>query len=623
MTATKRKPKPITANPLFPLVTALWFATLLGLGSFATAPMLLEGPVVSLGIPAFIPAAAPPLGFTTRIIFAFAMMGLGAVIGYSLGRFLGREKVATPVRARGFGKNTAPTASSTACRPINAAEDLGAPLDAPVTEEISTRRRAVARMDEQLVLETPEFEHEPVATSGGAPFASPTEKQVFQPSASADTMLHVPKVADPLDLDLLMEGVQVIDPAPLNSPQPLFAAPQQTLPQSAAFTQADPVAFESEAETDLNSLGIADEPVKPVAFEDLATTHPASGPFMPQQFAPAPSAPVPPVPTPSALFTSPVAAPAPFLQARAVDATPIDRAALDDLGLVQLVERLALAISRRSAPSEPVQAKAPEMPSSAPVAAPAMARFEKASDIVEQAAIPVLPTFEAPGVDSVTPAAAFAPVQPERVVQLRPSSMQPLQSFPDAQEASEAEEAEAEQDNGLERFLRMSPLLSRKPEHVAEAFGINPEFAPEPEVAEDCYPSLLDMAPAAVRREPLRIDDSAHDADAIIEPRVIFPGQETPWPADVARSAVMPMPSSPVAPSQAAASPSRPFERPSVVPVPGSPLASPGRAAPSAQVAEARQIDPGVQPAAMPDAEEADRALRAALATLQRMTARG
>ena len=174
MTATKRKPKPITANPLFPLVTALWFATLLGLGSFATAHALLEGPVLTLGIPAWIPAAAPPLGFTTRIIFAVAMLGVGAVFGYAVGRFLGREKGESPDRMRGPAKKAG--ADATAARqPINATKDLGAPLDAPFTEETNQRRRSLTQIEEPAAIEAPVFLAPPIEQ---APVLE--EKQDFQ-----------------------------------------------------------------------------------------------------------------------------------------------------------------------------------------------------------------------------------------------------------------------------------------------------------------------------------------------------------------------------------------------------------------------------------------------------------
>ncbi|MFM2373067.1 MAG: hypothetical protein RIS85_2789, partial [Pseudomonadota bacterium] len=104
VTATKRKPQPITAHPMFPFVTGLWLATALGFGSFILAPALLEGPVVALGIPALVPAAAPPLGFTARALVALIMLIVGAVAGYIIGRRIGQPKSEAPVRMRGVGE---------------------------------------------------------------------------------------------------------------------------------------------------------------------------------------------------------------------------------------------------------------------------------------------------------------------------------------------------------------------------------------------------------------------------------------------------------------------------------------------------------------------------------------
>lgn len=673
MTATKRKPKPITANPLFPLVTALWFATLLGLGTFATAPALLEGPVVALGIPAWIPAAAPPLGFTTRMIFAVAMLGLGAVLGYNLGKFMGRDKTASPMRARGPGKKDGADASAQAWRPINAKEDLGAPLDAPVADEASPRRRALTQSDEAPVIATPAFMASPTEN---APVFK--ERQEFQPSTADNTGLPLDKVADPLGLDLLLEEASATEPAPFKAAQPAFAAPQEVLEHQSS--EPDDAGFADEAEG--HEHGISSDPVVPAAFEPSIEVVAAA------EAEPVECEPVQPTRLQQAFAQSAPAQLTPFLQARAVDALPIDRAPLDNLGLVQLVERLALAISRRAAPAErfeQVQPKLPELKMaepilaesvlpeptisepaiseaswvepgtpemnvpvftapepnvpefvvSAPMAPPAMARFETTPSAELSTEQPDTDANSAPVAasfiqDDASVTKADAPEEPERIVQLRPSALQPLPSFADLALDPQApdDEPEPEHDAGLERFLRMSPLLARKSDQIAEAFGVTHDTAPEPEVAEDCYPSLLDMAPVVPRREPLRIDDSAFEDDAIIEPAVVFPGQEAPWSAEAARVASMPSAaisavSASVAPSPAGLAPSRPFERPSVIPVAGSPLASPGRAAPSAQVAVAHEPDNVGQPLGMPDAEEADRALRAALETLQRMTARG
>ena len=80
MAITNRKPgksKPISSHPLFPAVVALWFGALLGLGSLAIRPTLLEAVVLKTGLDLIIPAAAPPLGITARILIALFMASLG------------------------------------------------------------------------------------------------------------------------------------------------------------------------------------------------------------------------------------------------------------------------------------------------------------------------------------------------------------------------------------------------------------------------------------------------------------------------------------------------------------------------------------------------------------------
>lgn len=571
MTATKRKRKPITANPLFPLVTALWLATFLGLGSFAIAPALLEGPVVALGIPALVPAAAPPLGFTARVLFAVVMMGVGAIAGYGIGRILGREKVIAPVRTRGFGKAASAASTFESRRPINAAEDLGAPLDSAVEDEAPLRRRAFSLADETHTETLPEYAPDMVTPSWD-------DEQVGEPGPSAD--------ADPLSLDLLFEEASEAEPAPFSAAIPDYSAPVYSAEADAE--QPEPTSF------------TAPRWSEPAEVEPTAISHDHSD-----------------VP----VFAAP-AVPSPFLQAQAGVTTPIDRAPLDSLGLVPLIERLALAISRRAARTPTTQpapatgpaattepAATPDFVVSAPAQQQPLARFEKAP-IQIYSAVPNV-------AEEAATALAFAPEQPERVVQLRPAALQPVQTFADPMAEIDGDE---EEDLGLERFLRMSPLLARKPAQIADENEIasddtdeaDENFAPEPEVAEDRYPSLLDMGPVVARREPLRIDDSESELaeessdEAGFEPAVVFPGQEVP------------VLNAPVWPTTA-----RPFERPTILPLPGSPLASPGRASPSAQTTEGEQSDLAENAAATPDAEEADRALRAALATLQRMTAQG
>lgn len=539
MTATKRKPKPITANPMFPFVTALWFATFLGLGSFAVAPALLEGPVVALGIPAIIPAAAPPLGFTARVALALLMMGGGAIAGFLVGRWLGRERIAAPARTRAFGKASHESAFIVP-RPINPAEDLGEPLDSPIVEEIPLRRRALSLTEEpQLAMPT-----ESAPLPGGLSWEQ-SAPVAIAPSTPG-SLLHLPQVVDPLGLETFLEE-----------------AHGSTL-QSDQDT-ADVLPSDHESTEVPEAVAIDEAPVEPAAHQ------------------------------PGPIHSSPS-----LLQAHAVAATPLEAAPLDNLGLVQLIERLALAISRRATGSQapsahgavsasviaPASPAPPEFVVATPAPQPAIARFE---------AVPPAPAATSPL--SIKPE-RFA--DPERVVQLRPTAMQPV--VPAADESDEGADDHGE-DLGLGRFLRLSPEAPVAEPHQSSVVASS-EPAPEPEVAEDRYPSLLDMGPVAARREPLRIEDGltvdSEDA-AEIEPVVVFPGQQSPINSATAR----------------------PFEKPSITPLAGSPLAAPGRAAPSATVPDSEAVDPAQPIGPAPDAEEADRALRAALATLQRMTAQG
>ncbi len=92
--------QPITAHRLFPALVALWFAALLGLGSFVVPASLIERASSAVGLAALVPAAAPPLGLTARMLIAGTMTLVGVVVGLGLAARL-RPRPVEVVRRRG------------------------------------------------------------------------------------------------------------------------------------------------------------------------------------------------------------------------------------------------------------------------------------------------------------------------------------------------------------------------------------------------------------------------------------------------------------------------------------------------------------------------------------------
>lgn len=107
MAKQKRKPakgKPITNHQLFPAVVALWFGALFGLGSLAVRPSLLERLVLASQIDLVVPAAAPPLGVTARVMVALSLTALGAIMGFVIARRIARAKPVETGRERTEGE---------------------------------------------------------------------------------------------------------------------------------------------------------------------------------------------------------------------------------------------------------------------------------------------------------------------------------------------------------------------------------------------------------------------------------------------------------------------------------------------------------------------------------------
>jgi hypothetical protein len=124
--------KSITSHRLFPAIIALWFGALFGLSSLAIRPGLLESLVVSAHFDSIIPAAAPPLGITARILLGLVVAALGSLLGLAIGRGIVRTTSKTARKP----DNAALTDDAVSLRPRDAHPDAPARWPISAHDEI-------------------------------------------------------------------------------------------------------------------------------------------------------------------------------------------------------------------------------------------------------------------------------------------------------------------------------------------------------------------------------------------------------------------------------------------------------------------------------------------------------
>ena len=131
---------PISSHPAFPVIVALWFAALLGIGSLIVPAVLLERLVAVTGLSTILSSAEPPLGDTARTIIALIGAGLGAVSGLLIAR-----------RVIGAYAPTGLAPVYEVKVPISAMEELGAlSFDQAVDEDHSLAPQAASPVNERL-----------------------------------------------------------------------------------------------------------------------------------------------------------------------------------------------------------------------------------------------------------------------------------------------------------------------------------------------------------------------------------------------------------------------------------------------------------------------------------------
>lgn len=620
------KSKPITANPLFPVVVALWFAMALGGCSAALSTSALEGLVRSSGIDLVIPAAAPPLGLTARILVALLMAAFGALIGSLIGRRLARPKPKAQTRKRSARNRNEEEASARLRdafpdaplrKPISVHEELGEePAQEASVGILANRRRP-------LTVEPQEVHFVPVEVAplpaGDLQVLDLTGAELDQPALTGPAPAPIaPALQETIDLNAYADGyaetpdsdqpAEQPDAAPFDAPsgQPALQE-RQVFDAAASVEPAVSVSAEDHALSGRQVFGMTPvepqaaserqifgtDPVQPVAdagfrasvfdatsaeplFAPRAVIEPASLPT--DEVAPLASLPEAPAsPEPQHLEPAAVYVPT----AAEIVAEPAPRIDLEMLAMDDLAIRLRESMRRRrAARAAPLAATAAPIPSLPAGSGDDPEPIERLPSGLGQPALPA----------SMTPRAPM-----ELPVALRPLAL------------DELPEQDDDDDTLLSllppRYVRTAPSTSVAAPSPAPQFAhvANPDADSDDEdLADDAaFASLLSVNGSAPRSSFVRVE-VPDEATGEVEPLVIFPGQapRVTLGASPAQSApdVAPV----VSPDAPEVSELRRFDAPSHA-APGQAIAANG-AAPSI------------------DSDEADRSLRLALANLQRIS---
>lgn len=574
---------PISTHRAFPPIVALWFAALLGLGSLVVPVAVVERLVTLTGLASLVPQTAPPLGFTARALIALGFTLAGAIGGLLLARRMGQAH-STSSSAVSFKQTVA---AFGARQPISAHAELGdegldgngargrrfltmtddspsdmlAPAPTPIVKTHKTEsapskpaEKEGAAMMEPRALDLSEFSDSGADEAG---FASddkddaPRERQEFITADHADAADEAQEDASAADAVIDTAWVEDEAVAPEVAPE---VAPDPAPPQFAQPDTHQPDTYRPDTKAQEENV-----------IQQFSKKRPAATSAQPPR----------------------------------VDG---DEELLDNLGMVQLAERLGASLHKRRAMQEAKAAQAAT--AAASPARPAPTGF----DIAEQ-------TEAAEAME-----AYFAkPAVPEQAA--APSSPGPL-PMPEAVE-TQASDGDIEiADEGADRLAAPYPHFDSLTgpdlamgsdgddfgdsfdddfDDLAHSFSLplgRAEAAPQPsddgvedledvEDVVDVEANAASIAPApnpfkTAAQEFVRIEDEPDPEEGSYHPAVIFPGEGSA----LAKSA-----------TSEAAPPQRPFDAPA------------GAARPASSASSAK-LDP----------QESDRALREALLNLQRMS---
>ncbi len=673
MAKQKRKPakaQPITASPLFPAVVALWFGALFGLGSLAIRPTLVETLVIGSRIDLIVPAAAPPLGLTARMLIALVLAALGALLGATIARRLARPKPLQRTRKRDarstreekFERYVSPYSPEAdgetnlmnrrRALAIEQAEGAFVPHDMAPLPGGHPQILDIAGMDlggpvdlASAPLELGEFAEPEAGQSGVAiDWSSPSPAtEALQPAANISEIARpVPAMIaqqrqifqGPEQLEVATEPLADMRGEPRESPASV--EPRQIFgeaPPPPPQPQDRQIFGQQISDGRVSEDFVREHGYKTTVFE----AEPSVPLFAPRDAAPAipepcepAAAPATPVSTgspevraapvsfaaPSASQQADAAIDAPTAVAPAPAATPLEPLPSPaGLGMTDLATRLAESMRRRRA------ARTSQGAGSAPTAAILdIARPDQGSAdeqenlVVPPPYVPPLGHFEL-GEEPVERPLAAAPFASPAVADA-PASEPVEASMPRAPMAMPAALRPVSFDVRDDEIDPLESLLPPRRIADAQAAPVPVEFAPPAPIAtqsddeaedtgaEESYGSLLGIVqPDAARNPFVRIEEPEACAGAV-EPVVIFPGQAARAEAALAAPAPFAPPQGEDAASPPLSGESVPFRR----------FDAPSNAGQGQMVAAAATPVPAA------DQEEAERALRAALANLQRMS---
>lgn len=674
--------QPISRHPLFPAIVALWFGALFGLASVALKPAMIEGAVVTLGIDKVLPMAAPPLGSTARILVALAMTCLGALIGALLARRLARPAPASQHRRRNAAPTAlAEAATLSEERPAGRRRTAAG---TPVAESEPPKERVRNPKGDTQILNVSEFdlddfqgpETDAVADDGD-------HDQTFTPETAAETPApfgqpiaetsehHSSEQA--LDQEVLsnslFEAYSRVIPAQTD------AAPETDATYADLQDHEEPAAADW-SDADMNHLSphansgadgfIEAEYAEPEAEMAEEAPQPLQGTSFPQSANVAPPSFQDEAAGDERAAMEPKAQPQADNPVSRTAAERIATAELDELSPIELLERLALAMAQRRERDRVAALSPAPAPTSAPTVVPAAAPVpvQPAATLEIQAAPepeaepePVSEAAAEPELHHEPEPEAVQPPEPETAaietaaVEPAPAEPQPLRfAIPRLGMASTPRAARAETPAPAGAFEEPEDIAPARipaalrpvsfsdltdededdslpgyipPRHIGQApsrFGnagfhapISDEIEAEDDFGEDFdtteedanedegreleegYSSLLDLSRPLGTREKraqqfVRIEEPEDNGE--IQPVVIFPGDEA------AQHGPFAGPASPLVSSA-------PEDHQSRTPP----------APPSPTLGERLFDGPGKS-----DPEETEQALRAALATLQRMS---